>query len=203
MKLTPNLNSKGLYSLKAPFTLPAGKLYTCIAVRSFKDIYEQDLDVLDLYYIDNGLTEADFNADKALEAAIVTLVSDDNDFVYVPNTYILNMPDMNDVTYHNVILSVNLGALPEYVELDNLKDELAVISGKVIGKSATVGVNVTKTTGSISRSQHETLESVRLSAVEYNETLYARNIRQQALINELYERISLYEGILIDNNLVS
>lgn len=202
MSLTPHNGSKGLFQVKNPYTVSQTKVYTVVAIRSFSDIYEKGGDVFPEYYTTVGLDESVFNADKAANASIVTLKSEDNEFVYVPNTYILAIPDMSAVNYQHLIMSIDFGALPEYVDVEYLQDELATVAGKVIGKVPTVKTHIAKTSGVITPSQHQVLEASRLAAIEFNSTAYARYLEQVRLNGDLTTRILMYEQMLIDAGLV-
>lgn len=202
MKITPSIGSKGIFQLKTPFTIPTTKTYTCHAIRSFKDIYEDEVDVFTEYYEPFGLTSTDFDRDVAEDASIVTLVSSDNEFVYVPNTYILAIPNMSDVNYQRLVLSIDFGLLPEYVDLENIKDELASVASKVVGKEPTVNVHVAATSGLITPEQHQVLEAARLAAIEFDTTNYGKYLKQVQINNELMTRIAILQQICIDNGYV-
>lgn len=203
MKLTPSLGVMGLFQVKNPFTVNTTKTYTCIAVRTFADIYEKDIDVFKEYYEPLGLDQAYFDDDKAKDPAIITLVNEDQEFVYVPNTHILAMPQMGDVLYQHVILSIDFGAIPEYLDLDVVKDEVANLAGKVIGTVPEVNLHVAKTSGIITPEQHEVMEANRLASVAFNETTYAKLQEQYRRTTELTQRVELYEQMLIDNNIIT
>lgn len=198
MNITPTVGLKGLYELITPFATEPTSLYTCHAVRSFTDLLERDIDPYDEYYVPYGLDNSTYQSDKVNRVSIVTLISEEGDIIYVPTSYIANMPSTDNVNYHNVILSVNLGALPEYVDLSNTKEEIEIAVGKVIGKTPTVKEHLGKADGAITPDQHQVLEATRLSAIDFNATAHGRyhQLLQQNL--ELMDRIGILQDILIE-----
>lgn len=147
MRMTPPLAARGIYQLRQPWEVPASKVYTCQAIRSFQDIYEMGEDVYRRYYEPYGLSRGDFNDDEQVNAAIVTLISDDFDIVYVPDTYIASYPDMGVVNYQRVILSVDFGILPDFLNLDYIRQEMGTVGSKILGKEPEVKEAVAPTSG--------------------------------------------------------
>lgn len=198
MGLTPAVGLKGLYELKSPFSTEPTTLYTCHAVRSFTDLLERDVDPYDEYYVPYGIDSGKYNTDKGNNVSIVTLIGDTGDIIYVPTSYIANMPSMDNVNYHNVIISVDLGALPEYVDLSNAKEEIEIAVGKVIGKIPTVKEHLGKTTGAITPVQHQVLEANRLSAIDFKDTAHGKYQQMLQQNIDLMQRINILQGILIE-----
>lgn len=210
-RITPTLKSKGLYVLRAPWSVPPTTTYVCQAVRGLRDIFEMGDDPFKLYYEPMGLTEADFKADLALDVNIVTLMVEaldasttplDKSYVYVPDTYIERYPDQSFVPYSHIVLSLSLGLLPDSIALDTLKAEVANVCSNVIGVTPVVKEHIVPTNGSVSASQHETLEIARRGLITLRDTDYARLQRQIANNQLLQEQINTLVKILEDNGLL-
>ena len=189
MKKTPPLAARGIYQLRQPWEVSSSKVYSCYAIRSFKDIYELGQDVFGQYYEPFGVSRSAFNADDDDNAAIITLISDDFDIVYVPDTYIVAYPDMGIVSYQRVVMSVDFGLLPDFLDLDYIKQEMATVGSKVIGKLPDVHEAVAPTSGVVTPEQHQILEASRLSNIEFQTTDYAKYVEQVRMNNDLAERI--------------
>jgi hypothetical protein len=202
MRRTPPLLARGIYQLKAPYMASPTKVYICYAIRSFKDLYELGKDVYSEFYSPYGLSQADFSADREENAAIITLISEDNQIVYVPDTYILSYPDMGDVGYQRVILSVDFGILPDYLSFDYTKQELAGVGSKVIGKAPDIELHVAPISGAVTPDQHETLESSRLANIELQTTDRAKYLNQLRINEAMVERLKTLERLAIDNGLL-
>jgi hypothetical protein len=202
MRRTPPIAARGIYQLRQPWAIPASKVYTCYAIRTFKDIYELGEDVYTRYYEPYGVTRGDFANDEGETAAIITLISDDFDVVYVPDTYIAAYPDMGIVNYQRVVLSLDFGMLPDFLDLEFIKQEMATVGTKVIGKEPDVNEAVAPTSGAITPQEHQVLEASRLANIEFQDTDYSKYLEQVRLNNDLSERIRTLEQIIIDNGLL-
>lgn len=202
MRRTPPLLARGIYQLKAPYNASPSKVYICYAIRSFKDLYELGKDVYSEFYSPFGLTPADFSEDREQNAAIITLIAEDNQVIYVPDTYILSFPDMGEVSYQRVILSVDFGILPDYLSFDYVKQELAGVASKVIGKNPDTELHVAPIAGAVTPDQHETLESSRLSNIESQTTDRAKYLNQLRINEAMMERLKTLEQLAIDNGLL-
>lgn len=202
VRRTPPIGSRGIFQLREPFSITNTKVFICHAIRSFKDFHELNQDVYNDIYSPVGLTLSQMEADAQLDASIVTLISEDNDIVYVPDTYIMAFPDMGEVKYHRVVLSVDFGILPEYLDFSFLKTELSAVAEQVIGKEANINLHVAKTTGLITPDDHQTLEASRLNNIQRSKTLRALYTEQVRINDALIERLQAYETLLIENNIL-
>lgn len=202
MRRTPPIMARGRYQLLAPFEAPQTKVFICYAIRNFKDLYELGEDVYQKYYQPVGLSQAVFQEDVSNNVAIITLISDDHQVIYVPDSYILSYPDMGEVTYHRVILSVDFGVLPDYLDFDHTKTQVGNVATDVIGKMPAVTLHVAPSSGVITPDEHETLESSRLFNVQNQTTDRAKYLQQLRLNDDLIQRIQTLEQIIIDNGLL-
>lgn len=203
MRRTPPLLARGIYQLKEPWNALGSKVYICYAVRSFKDLYELGKDVYSEFYKPKGLDRTVFENDHQENAAIVTLISEDNDVIYVPDTYILSFPDMGEVVYQRVIMSVDFGILPDYLSFDFTMQELAATGSDVIGKSPITSLHVAPISGAVTPDEHQTLESSRLANIATQDTDRALYLNQLRVNDDLVARIQSLEQILVNNGLIS
>jgi hypothetical protein len=190
MRRTPPLATRGIYQLRQPWEVPSSKVYTCYAIRSFQDIYELGEDVYKRYYQPYGVGLSEFEADAEAKAAIVTLISDDHDLVYVP------------VDYQRVVLSVDFGMLPDFLSLDHIRDQIATVGTEIIGKAPEVGEHVAPVSGAVTPEEHQTLEASRLANIQFRSTDHARYLEQRRLNEALIEKVKTLEQIVIDNGLL-
>ena len=210
VKKTPPMYARGRYVLTAPWDtdVNVSKTYTCIAIRSFKDIYEDGLDVEKEFYNPKGLvngqlyagTPFNFAGEKEVLANIVTLLRDDNQqYIYVPDTYIAAYPDMADVKYNQLILSMNFGALPDYLDLSAIKTSLASAVGSMIGKVPEVKEHRAPSANTPTPTQHDALEATRLGNITNKETEYVKIKRLEQLAISKDAQIAKLTSILTDN----
>lgn len=202
-KLTPPLLAKGRYTVNAPFSVKESSIYTCIALRKFEDIVELGEDVYETYYQPFGLARSVFQSDQRIGAVIVTLQDPYGEVLYIPDTYILSYPNMGDITYQHVVVSVSMGPLPNYLPLDYLKQQMSAIASDIIGVDAMVKEHVAPTIGAVTPTQHEIMEAARVLRVTNRQTDRAKVIAAAERTALLEERIRVLEEIIISNGLVA
>lgn len=206
-KKTPPMYARGRYVLTAPWDslIDSTKTYTCIAIRSFKDIYEDGLDVEKEFYNPNGLVNGQnyagspfsFDGEKEAQANIITLLRDDNQqYIYVPDTYIAAYPSMADVKYNQIILSMNFGAMPDYLDLSAIKTTLASSVGAMIGKTPTVNEHRAPSANTPTPVQHDALEGTRIGSITNRETDYVKIKRLEQLLASRDAQITKLTAIL-------
>lgn len=198
----PPIGTRGIYSLKAPFATVPNTLYVCAAIRYYKDILNQGVDVYRRYYQPYEIPETQYQKDLAAGVVLVSLTSDTENPIYVPSSYIASFPNQNNVNYHHVVLSLSLGALPEGMDLTFLKDQLAGVTSDVIGVAPTVYENISATTNTITPDEHDAITIAREAAIANRTTDYAKVLELQRQKVELEQRCQILEDILIENGLL-
>lgn len=193
MKRTPPLGLKGVYKLKTPWFASSDVFYTCMAIRSFKDIYETKKDVFDTYYNPKGLSKEYFIQDSIKHPNIITLISDDDKIIYVPDTHIVSYTNGDLVAYSRVVLSVDFGMLPDALDMSQASYEISQIGSKVIGKEPVTKIHIAPTKGQVSTVEHDILESARLSNIEQDVSVLNKHLRDQAKIEAMAKQLRVYE----------
>lgn len=201
-RMTPSMNARGVYTLRAPWTIAAGTTYECIAIRSFEDFVDRGIDVYNKVYEPKSLPESAMLDDRAEGAKIITLRSGTLPLIFVPDTYIESYPSQDGVAYSQVILSINLGAVADGESLDFLQSQLASVTEASFGITPTVKVNIAPSTNYVSAAQHAAIQVARQAAITNSTTDRARVIELQATVDAQAQQILTLEQILIDNNLL-
>ena len=202
--LIPGLGTKGVYQLKTPFSekMDPTVVYTCVAIRKFKDIANQDGDVFSKYYEVNGLTNDDYSRDFKNDEAIVTLYSDTTAPIYVPSSYIASFPSSDVLAYHRVILSVDMGMLPDGMDLTFAKTQIKNCVSDAVGVAPTVNENAGAVSGTVTMADHLATEAARKAAIKNRTTDYANTLDLTNRLKACQDRIAQYEKLLRDNNLL-
>lgn len=202
--LVPPYGARGIYSLKAPYDrlLNQGELYTCGAIRNFRDIENSGKDVFKTYYEPHDLATSAFNTDRKNDVVIITLLSDKVAPVYVPSSYILAFPDLSNRPYQRVVLSVDLGPLPDALDLTFVKGQVATAVATSFGVQPVVNVAVAAMSGVVTGEEHEAREVARQARVTNNVTDYAKFLAAEQRNAELAERLRIMENIVRDNGLL-
>jgi hypothetical protein len=176
-QLIPGIGTTGLYELQSPFQalLLEDTAYTCVAVRKLEDIIAAGADPKAEYYIAHGLTDADYQTDLAAGVCIVSLQAGEGEWVYVPSSKIVRMPDQGGIPYTTIALAVSLGAIPNALDLSYLKTRIAELVTDTVGVATPEvhAVAISPTTN-ISQTEHQTLEAAREANIAETLTDYAK-----------------------------
>lgn len=200
--ITPPLLTRGRYTLVEPFTALPTVLYTCAALRTFDECLSAGVDVLNNIYVAAGLTKVEYDRDHKAGKKIVTLMSDTETPIYVPDSYIESFPNFDAVNYNHIVCSLDFGALPDFMSLANLQLELAGLASDVVGKEPTVKIHRAPSTGLITPQQHEVAEVARLAAITRRTTYRAENIKLRAQVTTLEEQNAVLVELLKANDIL-
>lgn len=204
IKLTPAIYSNGKFTVRMPRQIDAEAIYTCIAIRSFDDIYQKGEDVYETYYVPYGVIDGvmvdgrafDFETERAGSPNIITLQNKLGALYYIPDTFITSFPNQTDILYTQRILSINLGPLPATLDITNItadiedlvKNRLGISNPAVRENSVPVITNPTY-------EESVAMERSRKAAIVQNESLREQLVKAQALINQQQATIAIYEDI--------
>ena len=195
--MIPRIGATGLYELRTPFTANPSETFTCIALRKFSDLLELKEDPSALFYFPFGLTIEDYERDLRDNVVIVTLKSDKNTIIYVPSSYILRIPKQDLIKYRRLVLSIDLGVLPDDEDLSVLIDEMRLAAVNTLGiNTPEVYLSESPTTGLITASEHQAALVARNANKTITDTLekrYNRLVRQN---EELTEQVRLLEEFI-------
>lgn len=181
-RVTPPMNSVGLFILRAPYRATATVAYKVDAHRNFKDIIDQKIDPMDLVYRPVGLDETAYASDQAAGAVIVTLTSATESPIHVPDTYIESYPDMGVVPHSWVVVSASCGMLPDMYDTTALQQAVSDAISEHVGVPAQVFVARAPVTSAITQEQYVQDLNARNAAIKNRTSVYAENLR---LINDL------------------
>lgn len=209
VKKTPPLYARGRYVLSFPWQANPNKLYTCIGVRSFSDIYKLGQDVYKVFYLPMGAAESTvisglpftFIAEAANKPNIVTLQSDDGEVIYVPDTFIQKFPDQGEVKYSHIVLSLSLGPVPDYSNLEEIKQAVAETVAQRFGFMPTVREHRAPATDNPTAAQHEALEAARIGSITLLETDQAKVLRLIGVSDKKQQTINTLTNMLKSHNI--
>ena len=185
VRITPTINTVGVFKVEKPFFVESKRVYEVVAIREFDDIWLQGGDVYEEYYKPNGLSEEIYERDVKLGATIVTLKSKVGN-VYIPDTFIESFPKLGYLNYKHVILSVDIGAVSDDINLDALVNDLKELASKHVGVTATVKKHTAPTTNALTRDEVKSLEKQRQGLrdiPESKELLYQETKRKLDMMN--------------------
>lgn len=202
-EFTPYVGLTGKFELLPPFDALASTdaIYTCQSVRTVADYNAANEDVLKLVYTDNGLTEAEYNADVTKNISIVSLLGPMGNWVILPTSYIRHYPTVDGVIYHNFMIGVGLGAIPVNLDLTDLKTAILEVVYDRYGITAKLGDCVLSKPITVSRVESDALESARLANRSINLPTLAVLRQKEAALQTAINKIAELEQYIIRNHI--
>lgn len=179
MKLlvTPPINVSGEFSALPPYELEVGMVYRCHAIRTFAELAARNIDVYKDFYLPKKLEFSVYEEDLKLKASIITLLSADDNYVYVPNTYMESYPGMSGIAYDRKVLFIELGLLPDTINIDYMVPQLKDYVTKAVGVKANPRVGIIPYTGTVDHAKHIQLERTRRTTIQGYKT-FEEQIRE-------------------------
>lgn len=199
--LIPSIGAKGTYSLRSPYdVLIKDSTYTCVAIRRLSNFVGTAKDPKRLYYDpyqpDDVAWEQDSNDP---EVCIVSLRSDSGHVLEIPSTFILSYPNLNGVPYTVKVLAINLGAIPDSLDLSNLYTEIKNLVRDTVGIESEVKSVAISDTKLKSKEDHDALESARVDLIVSSQTERARRLELERQNQALRDNILALETYIKDN----
>lgn len=136
--MLPTIGMYGVFTFKSPFNTDDYLVpMKVIAIRSFRDMASENIDVLKMIYLKDGLTEDDYKRDKENEENIVIFVDNSNTYHRISTYYITNTPVSDGEVFSNVYVGFPLGYIPKGYNLDTLLSEMQDLLLKNLGIKTT------------------------------------------------------------------
>lgn len=180
----PQLNAVGVYTLKAPYDslVTPQVAYTCRSLRSLSDIAAAGDLIWEQYYEPLGVSMETYQQDLSDNVFIVGLQAGTGEWIYVPSSHILKAPDLNGVLYSPVLLGVNLGPVPDTMQLDGLIAKIQNVVEASIGIMPQIKGVLISQPALVPLEDSKRLEEIRAAKITDAESDYAK---VQRLTSEL------------------
>lgn len=175
--MLPMLGAKGIYKLKTPFDkdLLANVMYTCIAIRQLRDITAAGGDPFtDYYATPHSIDSSVYNADVANGVSIISLQAEDNSIVYVPSSFLASYPDAGGVPYRVMLLSINLGAIPDALDLSPIIQKITDDVKDIVGVQSTVRAVAASNTTLLDTATAQNTEAARQANITNSTTDFSK-----------------------------
>lgn len=198
MFITPRLGSSGFYSAGGHYGIKAKVIYTLQQIESFSSALSRGIDIYSKYYEPYEILKDIYESDLANGASLLTITGSGSEIV-LPNARLDKYPIANVVDYSHVIVSCDLGDLPDDVLTEHIQQELVAIAASGLGVTAVAREHRIPTELPVTVAEHETLEAARLLKVDDSESLYSRHAAAMKENRELREKIALLERYIREN----
>ena len=193
MNVVPPINAFGKYTVALPFTIQNYD-YRCVNIETIASKVAKGIDVYALHYLEHGVPIERYNADLADNISIITLVSDYSGAIDIPSSFILTIPSDISVLYTNKILSINLGLVPNTLNLATCTAEILNTVHDNIGISASIKTIVLPNERTYSDAEHRSLESARTSIISNPISSTAAVLALTSEVATLRAHIRMLEG---------
>ena len=200
---TPHLYATGRYRVELPFRVNHEKIYVCHAISSFESLRADNIDPYETYYKPFDIPRNRYEEDAQALGNIVTLICQSEPIVHIPDSFILQYPDVTSIAYQYMILSVSLGAVPDTLTLDDVKFKMQDLVLNSLGIDCQIKVHTANEASEyVDQLTHKTLERNRLAKVQNNETHWAMLLKAREENRKLRDHLDLLEQLIIDHELL-
>jgi hypothetical protein len=206
VSLIPPIGSSGTWGLRAPYNslINVELTYSCVAVRRLSEFRLLGIDPFTMYYEPYSVSNGTYASDLAQgDVCIVSLQSASGALVFVPSTYINSYPNPNGFKYTPVILAVDIGSIPDRLNLNAMKTDMVDLIKSYLGIEnvvvTTVAVGEDKM---LNQNDHNSIEAARLGRITASKTLHGRNTELLNQVQALSTRNAELENqiLLMINN---
>lgn len=207
----PSIHARGRFVLKKPFYAKPDVIYEVTAIREISDIEHQGVDVYETFYSRFGLAngvEIDgetFNYEDEVKKNpfIITIEGTDRTVIYVPSTFIVKFPDVNEqLLYSRLVIALDIGMLPDDVNLDSEIKELSELATARIGTKVDAKLVKTVSTTQPTLDQHLLMENNRKGNIKQVLNAVTQNDNLKEQVKELNLQIQTLLEIIRENGLL-
>lgn len=200
-RINITVGMKGVVNATAPFNtlINPRQIYECIGVETIDGLIAKGFEPYEDIYEPNGIDEDQFNTDSDAGVRIVTFQASTGQIVEIPETHISGLPDANGIPYRCVMLGISLSAVPDSMDLTDLKTEVGDLIFNHIGvrseiKEVTYGEPVI-----LSVAEHDAVEAARVNNVTNNVSSRLRANQLQSTVDALTVKVQMLEQYIKDN----
>lgn len=195
MLILPRIGGKGFYNTgELDYGIKSKVLYTLLSIESFSSLLSKGVDIYNDYYVKVGLDETQYQADLAAGASILTIDSPVADTVKLPNSVLTEYPIGNTVDYSRVVVSAELGLLPDSLDLEFVTQEVKAQVEAIAGiEDVTMRIHRIEHDEAVDIEEHKAMEAARLLAIDTNTSVFSKLLDAETEVTKLREKVALLE----------
>ena len=174
-------------------------IYRVSSILSYSEMVDQNLDLYELTYKPNSLTEEVFNSD--LETVriekIMKLISvtDSTIVLYIPEHFFATIPDGSVQKYLQLGLAINLGVFADADQLSSVRSEVEQVVEAMAGVSNKTKVFTVNSTW-MTTADYETIDTARKAAITRTSNHFTDKVELVKQVDSLKTLIKYYEDTL-------
>ena len=163
------------------------------------DIIHNGFDPYKEFYEPHGIARTVYNVHVKEDACIIALMSSGGAWVYVPTHYIVSYPNQGGIPYTSLVMGLDLGPIPNHLNLTGLKQKLIDVVRDYVGINSTATTVAVSETKLLSHDNHTAIEAARVALIDSSETDYSRYLSVKAQRDALQSKVAEYEAYFIAN----
>ncbi len=211
MNNVPSIHARGRFELKKPFHAKPDVIYEVTAIRELSDIEQQGIDVYETFYEQYGIIdgvevngeEFSFQNEVEKNPFIITIEGTDRTIIYVPSTFIIKFPDVNDqLLYSRMVIALDVGLLPDDVNLDSQLKEIAEVAQARIGTKVEPKLVRAVSTTQPTLEQHLLMENNRKGNIKASQSPVVQMDKYKEEIKLLHLQNQTLLAIIRENGLL-
>lgn len=184
-RITPPIGAKGLFKVRSPYVVSAAAVYWVGAVRTYEELIAAKIDPLTQVYVPVGMGQSDYNQDIIEGAQVITLLSSVRPPLHIPDTYILEYPNMSLVPHSWIVCTVSCGILPDTYDLTRMQQTVAAAVSEYTGVQSTVTISTAPTTDSVTEAAYLEAKAVRDAALVNKSTDFVEKLALQEQLDKV------------------
>lgn len=151
------------------------------------------------FYAPHGLTYQHYEQDLLNGECIVSLRSNAGHWVYVPTSYVRSYPNTGGIPYTAIVMGINIGAVPNYLDLTQLKQRIVDLVRDTIGVSSTVTQVAISPTKNLPQADSNAIEAARTANITSTNTDRAQFINMRNQRDAALQKVAELEAYIAAN----
>ena len=170
--ILPPINLVGTFKLKPPLDnlINPKVTYKVINIRTIPALLDEEVDVETLVYLQQGLSNTDYLYGLENKIPIVTLQTEGEAVFEIPSNYFANVPEIHGKIFKNKAIVLNLGYLPDEVDIEFIRAEITDRVTALTGIAANSSSEEISGKYIVEHSEYDTWEATRQSNIMSRET---------------------------------
>ena len=192
---------KGTVIATAPFDVVINNrlIHECIAVETINGLLAKGFEPYTDIYERFEISEDQFNIDADANVRIITFQSATGEIHSIPELYIQSLPDANGVPYRCVMLGISLSAIPDDMDVSDLKNEVSDMIFNYIGVRSEIKEVVYGEPSILSQQEHAAVEQARQTNITNNVSSRLRVTQLETTVVDLLQKIQVLEAFIKNN----
>jgi hypothetical protein len=192
---------KGVVISTAPFdtVINPRLIHECIGVETINGLLAKGMEPFADIYEPNSIDEDTFNTHADSNVRIITFQSATGEIHSIPELYVEALPDANGVPYRCIMLGISLSAIPDDMDITDLKTEVGDMIFDYLGVRSEIKEVAYGEPSILTQDEHAAVELARVANVTNNVSSRLKVVQLTATVDELTQKIQVLEDYIKAN----